>query len=344
VTGTSSPAGEGTSSSSLILPEHELFISTSIGISIFPDDGEKEDTLIRNADMAMYRAKEHGRNRYHLYNLSMDVQAARRLAMETNLRKAMERGEFFLNYQPKVNVKTGRVVSFEALARWQNPELGLVEPKQFIPLAEETGLIVPLGEWVLRTACAQNRAWQDAKYPPLRVAVNFSPRQFQILRLADMVENVLTETNLSPCWLELEVSEGIMLQNVENTITTLRRLSVLGVHITIDDFGIGYSSLSYIKKLPINTLKIDQSFVRDITSNSDDAAIATAVITLAQSLGLNVIAEGVEDEAQAVLLDSLACSEMQGFFFSRPLNAENFPLLMNKLHWRSTVPQIVSIH
>jgi diguanylate cyclase (GGDEF)-like protein len=326
------------------LPEHELFISTCIGISIFPHDGAEGDSLIRNADMAMYRAKEHGRNRYHLYNLSMDAQAALRLSMEINLRKAMERGEFFLNYQPKVNVKTGMVVSFEALVRWQNPELGLVEPLQFIPLAEETGLIVPLGEWVLRTACAQNKAWQDAKYPHLRVAVNFSPRQFQILRLADMVENVLAETNLDPCWLELEVTEGIMLQNVENTITTLRRLSDLGVHISIDDFGIGYSSLSYIKKLPINTLKIDQSFISDITSNPDDAAIATAVINLAHSLRLNVIAEGVENEEQASLLNALDCSEMQGFFFSRPLSAEKFPLLLRKLHWQSTVPHNISIH
>jgi diguanylate cyclase (GGDEF)-like protein len=328
-----------------VLPEHELYITTCIGISIFPNDGADGETLIRNADMAMYRAKEHGRNRYHLYNLSMDAQAAKRLSMEINLRKALEKQEFFLNYQPKVNVITGRIVSYEALVRWQNPELGLVEPKQFIPLAEETGVIVPLGEWVLRTACAQNRAWQDAMYPPLRVAVNFSPRQFQILRLADMVEKVLTETNLDPCWLEVEVTEGVMLQNVENTITTLRRLSNLGVHISIDDFGIGYSSLSYIRKLSVNTLKIDQSFINDITSNADDAAIATAVINLAHSLGLNVIAEGVEDEQQAKLLYSLECSEMQGFFFSRPLSAEEFPLLLNKQHWRSpVVPQDVTIH
>lgn len=327
-----------------VLPEHELFISTCIGISIYPDDGAESDVLIRNADMAMYRAKQHGRNRYHLYTPSMDIQASRRLTMEMSLRKAMERNEFFLHYQPKVNVKTGRVVSFEALVRWQHPQLGLVGPKQFIPLAEETGLIVPLGEWVLRTACAQNRAWQDANYPALRVSVNFSPRQFQIFRLADMVEKILDETNLAPCWLELEVTEGIMLQNIENTIGTLHRLSQLGVHISIDDFGTGYSSLSYIKKLPISSLKIDQSFVNDITTNKDDAAIATAVITLAQSLNLNVIAEGVEYEAQARLLDSLDCSEMQGFFFSRPLCAEDFPRLLNKPQWRSGFSPNVTIH
>jgi diguanylate cyclase (GGDEF)-like protein len=319
-----------------ILPEHELFIGSCIGISIFPADGVDVETLIKNADMAMYRAKEQGRNRFHLYNRSMDAQAALRLTMEISLRKALKGQELYLNYQPKVNVKTGRVVSFEALARWQNPELGLVEPKQFIPLAEETGLIDQLGEWVLRTACIQNKAWQEAKYPHLRVAVNFSPRQFLMLQLADMVENVLAETHLDPCWLELEVTEGIMLQNVENTIKTLRRLSNLGVHISIDDFGTGYSSLSYIKKLPINTLKIDQSFINDITSNPDDAAIATAVINMAQNLRLNVIAEGVENEEQATLLNSLECSEMQGFFFSRPLSAEKFPFLLNKLHWQGT--------
>lgn len=317
-----------------ILPEHELFIGSCIGISLFPADGSDVDTLIKNADMAMYRAKELGRNRFHLYNSSMDAQAATRLTMEISLRRALKGDEFFLDYQPKINVKTGRVVSFEALARWKDPERGLVEPKQFIPLAEETGLIVQLGEWVLRTACAQNKAWQDANYPQLRVAVNFSPRQFLVHQLAEMVENVLAETNLDPCWLELEVTEGIMLQNVDSTIKTLRRLSALGVHISIDDFGIGYSSLSYIKKLPINTLKIDKSFISDITSNPDDAAIATAVINMAQSLRLNVIAEGVENEEQAKLLKSLQCSEMQGFFFSRPLSAEKFPFILDKRHWQ----------
>jgi len=327
-----------------VLPDHELFVSTSVGICIYPEDGDNADKLIRNADMAMYRAKEHGSNHYHLYNSSMNDQAALRLAMESNLRYALERQEFSLQYQPKVNVKTGRVVSFEALVRWNNHELGQVETKKFIAVAEETGLIVPLGEWILRSACSQNRAWQDAGHPPLRVAVNFSPRQFHSLRLAEMVENVLAETNLEPCWLEIEVTEGVMLKNLESTIITLRRLSSLGVHISIDDFGTGYSSLSYIKKLPINTLKIDKSFVNDITTNSDDAAIATAVINLAQILKLNVVAEGVEHEAQAVLLNSLKCTEMQGFFFSKPLSVEAVPSALHKLHWQGVHSPRLLIH
>ncbi|KAF0216072.1 MAG: response regulator [Geobacteraceae bacterium] len=312
-----------------VLPDHEVFISTCIGISIFPHDGIISETLIKHADMAMYRAKEHGRNRYHLYAPSMDAQAFERLALENSLRKALQQDEFLLYYQPKVNIKTGLIVANEALVRWCHPEFGLVPPTQFIPIAEETGLIVPLGEWVLRTACARNKAWQEAGYPPMRVAVNFSPRQFQQLNLADMVEKVLHETHLEPRWLELEVTENIMLLNEENTIFTLRRLSDLGIHVSIDDFGTGYSSLAHIKRLPIHTLKIDRSFISDINSNQDDEAIATAVITLAKSLKLNVIAEGVETEAQLQLLASLNCAEMQGFLFSKPLSAEDITRLFD---------------
>jgi predicted signal transduction protein with EAL and GGDEF domain len=318
-----------------IVPGHELFISTCIGISVFPDDGTDSDTLVRNADMAMYRAKESGRNRYQLYNASMHKQASRRLAMENRLRWGLQGGEFFLHYQPLVNVKTGQIISIEALARWRHPELGLIPPREFIPLAEEIGLIIPLGEWVLRTACAQNKAWQDAGYPPVRMAVNFSPHQFQAHKLADMVENILLETGLAPCWLELEVTEGIMLQDVDATIRTMRRLCDLGAHISIDDFGTGYSSLSYIKKLPIHTLKIDQSFVSDIIVNNDDAAIATAIITMAHSLRLNVIAEGVETREQMLFLNSLNCSDMQGYFFSRPLPSNEFSPFECKSHWRN---------
>jgi diguanylate cyclase (GGDEF)-like protein len=316
-----------------VIPGHELYISTCIGISIFPGDGSDCDTLIKNADMAMYRAKENGRNRYNLYNASMNKQASRRLAMENSLRRGLLRGEFFLNYQPLVNVKDGRIIGIEALARWRHSELGLIPPKDFIPLAEEIGLISQLGEWVLRTACAQNKAWQDAGYPPVRMAVNFSPHQFQTNNLAETVENILAETRLAPCWLELEVTEGIMLQDVDAIIRTLRRLNDLGVHISIDDFGTGYSSLSYIKKLPIHTLKIDQSFVSDIIVNQDDSAIATAIITMAHSLRLNVIAEGVEAQEQMRLLYDLNCHCMQGYFFSKPLASNEFSPLQRKPHW-----------
>jgi diguanylate cyclase (GGDEF)-like protein len=306
------------------LPQHELLITTSVGVSIFPQDGREGDTLIRNADLAMYRAKEAGRNRYHLYTAAMDLQACRRSTLENCLRQALERGEFLLYYQPKVNIRTGRIASIEALARWHHPEFGMVPPAQFIPMAEETGLILPLGEWVLRTACAQNKSWQRAGFSPMRVSVNFSPRQFQQLDLAQMVGGVLADTELEPRWLELEVTENLMVQNEEQAIAMLRRLSEMGVQISIDDFGTGYSTFSYIKKLPIHTLKIDQSFVTDIDSNRSDAAIVTAMIRMAQSLQLNVIAEGVETEAQRLLLDALDCPEMQGHLFSQALPAEEF--------------------
>lgn len=327
-----------------VIPKHELFIGTCIGISFFPEDGSDADTLIKNADMAMYCAKEQGRNRYHLYNPSMDKQAAWRHDMENSLRLAQNRGEFFLNYQPEVNVRTGRIFCVEALLRWQHPELGLLLPKQFIRLAEETGLIIPLGEWVLRTACAQNKAWRATQYPPQRVAVNLSPRQMQSPDLVDMVESILCETNLAPCWLELEVTEEIMLQDVETVVRTLHRLSNLGVHISIDDFGTGYSSLSYIKKLPIHTLKIDQSFVSDITVNPDDSEIARAVITMAKSLRLNVIAEGVEAEEQMRLLYALNCSKMQGYFFSVPVSAEKYSPFVFRPYRKTKTSRDITTH
>jgi len=313
------------------LPENELFITTSIGISIFPHDGQDIETLIKNADMAMYRAKEGGRNRYHLYTPSIDENALERLELETSLRAALERNEFMIYYQPKVNIKTGQIVSLEALARWRHPEFGLVPPSQFIPLAEETGLIVPFGEWVLRTACAQNKAWQDAGYPHMSVSVNFSPRQFQQLNLAEMVVKVLEETHLEPRWLEIEITENIMLRG-DDAIATLRSLSDLGVQISIDDFGTGYSTFSYIKKLPIHSVKIDRSFVSDIASNVNDEAIASAMISMAQSLSMNVVAEGVETKEQLKLLDSLNCPEMQGHIFSRPLPAEELSRLLDGMN------------
>jgi diguanylate cyclase (GGDEF)-like protein len=317
-----------------VLQEHELFISTSVGVSVFPHDGRDSETLIRNADLAMYRAKEAGRNRYNLYTPAMDVQASRRLALESGLRQALARGELLLYYQPKVNIRSGRIASIEALARWHHPEFGMVPPTQFIPMAEETGMIVSIGEWVLRTACAQNKAWQQAGFPPMRISVNFSPRQFQQFDLAEMVERVLADTELEPCWLELEVTENLMLQNEEQAVSMLRRLSEMGVQISIDDFGTGCSTFGYLKKLPVHTLKIDQSFVADIDSNLSDAAIVTAMIRMAKSLQLNVIAEGVETEAQRLLLDALDCPEMQGHLFSQALPAEDFAVILERLSRR----------
>ncbi len=316
---------------SYTLPEHELSISASIGISVFPQDGCDSETLIKNADSAMYSAKEEGRDRYCLFKPVADFQAFGQETLESSLRKALERGEFLLHYQPKINIKTGRITSIEALARWLHPEFGMLSPSQFIPMAEENGLIVPLGEWVLRTACTQNKAWQNAGYPPMRIAVNFSPKQFQLLNLAEIVEKVLADTLLEPRWLELEITENIMLRNEEAAVETLNRLSDLGIHISIDDFGTGYSTFSYIKKIPINTLKIDRSFISDISSNLSDEAIAKAVIALAKNLNLNVIAEGVETEDQRKILESLNCSEMQGYFFSKPLPADELSKFLDNL-------------
>jgi diguanylate cyclase (GGDEF)-like protein/PAS domain S-box-containing protein len=313
------------------LPDQQLFISTSIGISIFPDDGADADSLIKKADMAMYQAKEEGRNRYHLFTPAINSRVNERMALENALHLALERKELVLYYQPRVNLETNRITSFEALARWHHPEFGMVPPAQFIPLAEETGLIGILGEWVLRTACAQNKAWQDQGYAPVRVSVNFSIRQFHHLKLAKMVGNVLKETGLHPRWLELEVKENIMLEDEEAISGTFQKLSDLGVHISIDNFGTSCANLNSMRKLRIHTLKIDQSLVSGIDSDRNNEAVSKAVIGLARSLRMNVTAEGVETEAQRTLLKSLKCQEMQGFVFSKPLPAEECTALLEKM-------------
>jgi EAL domain-containing protein (putative c-di-GMP-specific phosphodiesterase class I) len=251
----------------------------------------------------------------------MNARIVERLALESSLRRGLERGEFEVYYQPQVNVRTGQVVGVEALVRWHHPERGLVLPAEFISVAEETGLIVPLGEWVLRTACAQNKAWQEAGLPPMRVAVNLSARQFQQRSLTDIVAQVLEETGLSPHLLELEVTESVAMQDLDFTITMLRNLREMGVQIAIDDFGTGYSSLAYLKRFPIDAVKIDRSFVCDLMVDPNDAAIVTTVITMAHSLELSVIAEGVETEAQLAFLNQQQCDEMQGFLFSKPVPA-----------------------
>lgn len=304
------------------VPSRELFISPSLGITVYPFDENDPEGLIKNAEIAMYRAKDRGRNNYQYYSADMTAPVTTHLAMEHALRRALERGELQLYYQPQVNVETGRLVGMEALVRWRAARADVVPPAEFIPLAEETGLIVPIGEWALRTACRQNKAWQDAGLPPLRVAVNLSARQFQQPLLLDTIKNVLADTGLNPDYLELEITESVLMQSTETSIATLNELSRLGIHLSIDDFGTGYSSLSYLKRFPIHAVKIDQSFVRDVTTDADNAAIATAIIAMAHKLGLDVIAEGVETEEQVEFLRSHRSEVMQGYYFGRPMSAK----------------------
>ena len=312
-----------------VLKGQEYAISTSIGISLYPTDGNDGEILVRNADMAMYHAKEGG-NHYQFFLSSMGVLSSERLKLENDLRKALERKEFFLHYQPKVDLNTGEIISVEALVRWQHPELGMVSPVKFIPLAEETGLILPLGEWVLRTACRQNKAWQEAGLPPVRVAVNLSMAQFQQKNLTEMITLALKETGLSPHFLELEVTESVIMRNPETTSQILQELKELGIQISLDDFGTGYSSLSYLRQLPLDALKIDQSFIRNIKTNPDEMSIVKAIIDLAHSLKMKVITEGVETEDQVQVLRSCQCDEIQGYYFSPPVSAEEFKELLHK--------------
>jgi diguanylate cyclase (GGDEF)-like protein/PAS domain S-box-containing protein len=302
----------------------ELFMTCSIGISLYPFDDCDIETLYRNADAAMYHAKDEGRNNFQFYSAEMNSQSLKRLTLETALRRALERDEFRLYYQPQIDVKTGRIIGAEALIRWQHPELGLVPPLEFIPLAEETGLIVPIGEWVLRTACTQARAWQDAGLVLSRVAVNLSARQFRQPLLLDMITAALRQTGLAPERLEIELTESLVMQNVNRTIEVLQGLKRMGVSVAVDDFGTGYSSLSYLQRLPIDAIKIDRSFIEHIPGNPDDAAIATAIIALAKSLELTVVAEGVETQEQLNFLRHHDCDTAQGYYFARPLPAEEF--------------------
>jgi diguanylate cyclase len=303
---------------------NELFITCSIGISLYPTDAEDTDSLVKNADIALYRAKDQGKNNYQFYTPQMNEAIQRRALLEKGMRRALERNEFTLHYQPQINLHNGMLIGNEALIRWINPELGMISPLEFIPLAEETGLIVEIGEWVLRTACKQNKEWQDAGAPEMRVSVNLSLRQFQQENLVDLVTEVLRETGLKPQYLELEITESIAMYNEEYVIAKLKALKKLGVRIAIDDFGTGYSSLSYLKKFPIHTLKIDKSFVKDITVDSDDGKIVTAIIAMAHNLRLNVIAEGIETDEQLQFLQQQKCNEAQGYLFSRPLSVEDF--------------------
>ncbi|QWR77314.1 sensor domain-containing protein [Candidatus Magnetomonas plexicatena] len=306
------------------LDGHECFAGASIGISIYPSDGDDIDTLLKNSDIAMYQAKDKGRNNYQFFNSDMNVKALRRLKLENNLRKALERNEFVLYYQPKINLATGKICAAEALIRWINPQHGVISPVEFIPLAEETGLIIPIGEWVLRTACMESIAWQKAGYPPIVIAVNLSAKQFNSENLMKTIEDILDETQLTPELLELELTESIVMGDAEKAIKVLRNVRDKGIHVAIDDFGMGYSSLSYLKRFPICRLKIDRSFVRDITTDPDDEAISRAIIAMSHSLKLDVTAEGVETLEQLEFLRALKCDEAQGFLFSKPLPSKEF--------------------
>ena len=309
---------------------HELFVTTSIGATIFPDDGEDMQSLLRNADTAMYRAKEERGNAFEFYSREMSVRALERAELESALRRALERKEFELFYQPKVEATNGRIIGAEALIRWNHPEMGLVSPTRFIPMAEEIGLIVPIGDWVLHTACAQNKAWQDAGLPPICISVNLSARQFRQENLVESVATALHDMGLAAHHLELELTESIVMNSAELFISKLKELEDLGVQLSIDDFGTGYSSLSYLKRFPLHHLKIDQSFVRDIATDADDAAITSTVISLGHSLNLKVIAEGVETEEQVAFLRDHNCDEMQGYYFSKPLPAKEFATLLQQ--------------
>ncbi|GMX63153.1 hypothetical protein Elgi_00330 [Paenibacillus elgii] len=307
---------------------HELRVGCSIGIAMYPQDGEDPITLMKNADTAMYRAKELGKNGYQFYKAEMNDTVIQKLVMEEWLNKALEQEEFVLYYQPQVDIFTTRMNGMEALIRWNHPRLGFISPGEFIPLAEETGLIIPIGRWVLRTACKQNKAWQLAGFPPLKMAVNISPIQFHQHDFVQVVLDALQESGLEPRYLELEITEGIAMYHVDQVIQKLQTLRELGVHISMDDFGTGYSSLNYLKKFPIDKLKIAQQFVRDITVDPDDAAIVQAIMAMALSLKLNVIAEGVETEEQLSFLLDIKCREIQGYIYSKPVPANEFTDLM----------------
>jgi diguanylate cyclase (GGDEF)-like protein/PAS domain S-box-containing protein len=302
---------------------HELHVTASVGIAIYPEDGKDAESLMSNADGAMYRAKDLGRNNYQLWTSGMNSRALERMALEGRLRRALERDEFVLHYQPIVDLRTGAIVGMEALLRWQHPERGLLGPDTFVPVAEDSRLIIPIGEWVLREACLQLRRWHDAGFTSLRIAVNLSGRQFQQQELVKTVERSYLEAGIPPECLDLEITESVAMQSVDWTASVLRSLQRMGVRISIDDFGTGQSSLSYLKHFPLTTLKIDRAFVKDIRVNPDGEAIVKAVIALAHILKLRVVAEGVETEQQIAFLREVECEEMQGYFYSRPLPAEN---------------------
>jgi diguanylate cyclase (GGDEF)-like protein len=315
-------------SETFALAGQEIFVTASIGIGLYPRDGAELEQLLNHANTAMAKAKQQGGDQYEFYTAAFNIGSSERLALQSSLRHALEREELQVYYQPLVNLKTGRIVGAEALVRWQHPERGLVSPDKFIPVAEETGLIMPIGEWVLHTACKQTKLWQTAGFSSLRVAINLSSRQFSQIDLRKQLVQILMETGLDPKYIELELTESMLVQNTEVAIRRLNALKALGVEIAIDDFGTGYSSLSYLQQFPFDILKIDRCFIRNITENANNTAITKAIIAMAKSLNLKLIAEGVETEAELSFVYQQQCDGMQGFLFSRPVPAQEFEQLL----------------
>ena len=305
-------------------------IGASIGIAIYPEDGEEIDQLIKYADIALYKAKESGRNCYIYFSSDFQTQILEHIEMESDMKKAIALGEFSLNYQPKINLHDDSLSGMESLIRWQHPEKGLIPPDQFIPFAEETGLIIPLGEWILNTACQQLRLWSENMEQPLNLAINLSALQFQQKDFVRTMKKIIDTHGIDPKNLELEITESMVMADVDKAIVIMKQLRDLGLKLAIDDFGTGYSSLSYLKKFPINTLKIDRSFVRDLTIDSKDAAMVKAIISMAKDLDLDVVAEGVETKEQSDFLRMNGCQYVQGFYFSKPLNVEEFEAYIEK--------------
>jgi EAL domain-containing protein (putative c-di-GMP-specific phosphodiesterase class I) len=315
------------------IDKHNLHVTTSIGMSVYPDDGADAETMIKNADTAMYQAKENGRQSYQFFEPAMNMRAVERQFIDEGLRRALERHEFALHYQPKIDLKTGEITGAEALIRWTHSMRGPISPAQFIPVAEERGLILPIGAWVLREACKQARAWADAGLPAITMAVNVSAMEFRDQKFLERVFAVLRETGMDPKYLELELSESALMKRVESTATILQNLRACGVKVAVDDFGTGYSSLSYLRTFPVDALKIDRSFIRQISTAGDDTAIVKAVIGMARSLKLRVIAEGVETLEEVAFLRAYRCDEAQGHYFSPPVLPQQLAKLL-----RSGVP------
>jgi predicted signal transduction protein with EAL and GGDEF domain len=308
--------------------EHCLHVTASIGISTYPDHGENGETLIKNADTAMYHAKQSGRDNYQFFKPDMSLRAVERQSLEGQLRYALERHELLLHYQPKVNLKTGAIAGVEALVRWEHPERGLLLPGQFLNIAEDTGMIVAIGQWVLREGCRQTREWLDAGLPATPVSVNISFLEFRSRQFLEHIQVALEETCLDPRYLDLELTETVLMQHAESTICVLRQLKNMGLRLAVDDFGTGYSSLSYLTRFPIDSLKLDQSFVRNIIAQSNDAIVISAVIGMAKSLKQSIVAEGVESKEQLAFLQAHGCDEGQGYYFSRPASAQQFATLL----------------